>query len=145
MVRCEEARWYTWYTRLGTLVATGGGAVMLLGAALAHESASIPLLVIGGAWLAMGVGWLISTRRAAREIVIDGNVVRFISPRGHVDVDADDIVEIGYPRTDINRMGMLSVRTSTHGTIKAVPRLIGLMDVLVELRRLNPHVSFRNM
>jgi hypothetical protein len=145
MIRCEESRWYTWYTRLGTSVATGGGAIMLLGAALAHESASIPLVVIGGAWLAMGAGWLISTRRTAREIVIDGNVVRFISPRAHVDVDAADIVEIGYPRADINRMGTLSVRTSTHGTIKAVPRLTGLMDVLVELRRLNPNVSFRNM
>src|SRR5262245_66677208 len=113
---------------------------MLLGAALAHDGASVPLLVIGGGWLAMVVCALIINPRYAREIVIDGKVIRFISPRAQVDVDATDIIEVGYPRGDMNRMGVLSVRTSTHGTIRAVPRLIGLTDVLVELRRLNPSV-----
>ena len=93
----------------------------------------------------MGAGALIINPRYAREILIDGNVVRFISPRAQVDVDATDIVEVGYPRGDLNRMSGLSVRTSTHGTIRVVPRLIGLTDVLVELRRLNPSVTFRNM
>jgi hypothetical protein len=145
MIRCVEARWYAWYVRLGTSVATGGGAIMLIGAALAHDAASVPLLVIGGAWLGMGLASLIINPRYVREIVFDGSRMRFISPRAQVDIDAADIIEIGHPRRDINRMGTLSVRTSTHGTIKAVPRLIGLVDVLVELRRLNPQVTYRNM
>jgi hypothetical protein len=134
MIRCVEAPRYAWYRRLVTAVTTGGGAIMLLVAALAHDAVSVPLLVIGGGWLAIGLASLIINPRYAREIVIDGNRVRFISPRAQVDIDAVDIIEVGHARLDINRMGILSVRTSTHGNIKAAPRLIGSIDVLVELR-----------
>jgi hypothetical protein len=145
MVRCVEAPWFAWYRRLVTAVTTGGGVIMVLGAALAHDAASVPLLVIGGGWLAIGLAALIINPRYVRDIVIDGSRVHFISPRAQVDIDAADIIEIGHARLDINRMGTLSVRTATHGTIKAVPRLIGLIDVLVELRRLNPQITYRNM
>jgi hypothetical protein len=91
-------------------------------------AASVPLLVLGGAWLAMGVASLVASPRYVREIVIDGSRVRFISPRAQVDVDCADIIEVGYRRGDINRMGTLSVRTSAHGTIRAAPRLVGLID-----------------
>lgn len=84
MIRCVEARWYAWYMRLGTSVATGGGAVMLIGAALAHDAASVPLLVIGGVWLAVGLACLIINPRYVREIVIDGSRMRFISPRAYL-------------------------------------------------------------
>jgi hypothetical protein len=42
-------------------------------------------------------------------------------------------------------MGALLVRTSTRGTIRTVGRLTGLIDVLVELRRLNPNIIYRNI
>ena len=126
-------------------MATGGGAVMLLLAAGAHDAASVPLLVIGGAWLVMGIAGIAAGQRYAREIVLDGSGVHFISPRNQVDVSAGDIIEIGHAAWDLNRMGTLSVRTSTHGTIKTAPRLTGLIDLLVELRRLNPSITYRNV
>jgi hypothetical protein len=145
MIRCTETPWYAWYRRLGASVATGGGVVMLVGAGVAHDAVSVPLLVIGGTWLAVGIASLIASSRYVREIVIDGSRVRFISPRAHIDVDCADIIEVSHPRWDFNRMGTLLVRTSTHGTIRAVPRFVGLIDVLVELRRLNPQVAYRNI
>jgi hypothetical protein len=149
VIRCVEARSYAWYRRLGSSVSTLGGAGMLVGAALAglsHHATSVPpLLVFGGGWLALGVAALISNQRFAREIVIDGSQVHFISPGKQVVIGAADILEIGHTRWDPNRMGALLIRTSTHGTIRTVGRLTGLIDVLVELRRLNPNVIYRNI
>lgn len=145
MIRCAEASWYAWYRRLGTSVATGGGFIMLLAAAAVHDAASTPLLVIGGAWFAMGLASLVASRRYVREIIIDDRQVRLISARAQVDLDACDIIEVGHSRWDINRMGTLSIRTSTHGTIKAAARLTGLMDVLIALRQVNPRVAYRNL
>lgn len=149
MIRCVEARSYAWYRRLGSSVSTVGGVGMLLGAALAalsHHATSVPpLLIFGGIWLALGLASLISNPRFVREIVIDGSQVHFISPRKQVVIGAADILEVGHTRWDLNRMGALLVRTSTHGTIRTVGRLTGLIDVLVELRRLNPNVIYRNI
>ncbi len=122
---------------------------MLLGAALAalsHHATSVPpLLIFGGIWLALGIALLISSPLFVREIVIDGSEVHFMSPGKQVVIGAADILEVGHTRWDLNRMGALLVRTSTHGTIRAVGRLTGLTDVLVELRRLNPNVIYRNI
>ena len=149
MIRCVEARSYTWYRRLGSSVSTVGGVGMLLGAALAalsHHATSVPpLLIFGGIWLALGLASLIFNPRFVREIVIDGSQVHFISPRKQVAIDPADILEVGHARWDPNRMGALRVRTSTHGTIRTVGRLTGLIDVLVELRRLNPNVIYQNI
>jgi hypothetical protein len=56
VTRYEESRWYRGYQRAFVVIAVVGGVAMLLGAAVAHEAASIPLLVIGGGWTAMGCG-----------------------------------------------------------------------------------------
>ena len=149
MIRCVEARWYGWYRRLGSLASVVGGIGMLLGAALAalsHHATSVPpLLIFGGIWLALGLAALIVNPRIVREIVVDGSQIRFISPRKQVVISADDILEVGHSRWDLNRMGALLVRTSTHGTVRTAGRLTSLIDALTELRRLNPDVIYRNI
>jgi hypothetical protein len=149
VIRCAENRSFAWYRRFGSSVTTIGGIGMLVGAALAalsHHATSVPpFLIFGGFWLALGVASLLYNPRVVREIVVDGSQVHFISPRKDVAVDAADILEVGHARWDINRMGALLVRTSTRGTIRTVGRLTGLIDVLVELRRLNPNIIYRNI
>jgi hypothetical protein len=49
-----------------------------------------------------------------------------------------DIVEVWRPRYDINRFGPLEVRTKSHGAIRVDSHLRGLIDLLLELRLLNP-------
>jgi hypothetical protein len=149
VIRCVETRSYAWYRRLGSLASIVGGIGMLLGgslAALSHHATSVPpLLIFGGTWLALGLAALVVSHRIVREIVVDGSQVRFISPRKQVVISADDILEIGHSRWDINRMGALLVRTSTHGTVRTAGRLTSLIDALTELRRLNPDVTYRNI
>jgi hypothetical protein len=149
VIRCVEAPSYVWYRRSGSSVATVGGVGLLVAAALAalsHHAASVPpLLIIGGAWLALGLAALIYNPRLVREIVIESSNVHFISPRRQVVVGAADILQVSHARWDVNRMGTLLVRTSTHGSIRAVGRLTGLTDVVTELRRLNPDVLCRNV
>jgi hypothetical protein len=148
VIRCVEAPSYVLYRRSGWSVAAVGGVGLLVGAALAalsHHATSVPpLLIFGGIWLALGLAALIYGPRIVREIVIDGSQVHFISPKRQVVVGAADILQVGHARWDVNRMGLLLVRTSTHGSIRAVGRLTGLTDVLAELRRLNPDVVCRN-
>jgi hypothetical protein len=149
VIRCVEARSYAWYRRSGSSGAAVGGVGLLVGAglaALSHHATSVPpLLIFGGIWLALGLAALIYYPRVVREIAIDGSHVQFISPRRQLVIGAADILQVGHARWDINRLGLLLVRTSTHGSIRTVGRLTGLTDVLTELRRLNPDVIYRNI
>jgi hypothetical protein len=145
MVQCAEASFFAWWRRTCACVGVAGGAIMLTVAPAVHDASSVPLLVIGTGWLAFGGVWLVIGQRYARVIVIDGHRVAFISPRAQVVVDARDIAEIGYGALDPRRMATLYVRTSSHGTIRVVPRLTGLIDVLIELRRINPAVIYNRL
>jgi hypothetical protein len=118
---------------------------MLVVAAVAHSSASVPLLVIGGLWTLAGGGGAWQNRRLVREIVVSQGVARFISQSGAIEVPAASITEIRHGRFDPNRMGPLTVQTVSNGKIRTSPRLVGLFDVLVELRRSNPALVIRNL
>jgi hypothetical protein len=118
---------------------------MLLVAAVAHSSASVPLLVIGGLWTLAGGAGARQNRRLVREIVVSQGVARFISQSGAIEVPAASITEIRHGRFDPNRMGPLTVQTASNGKIRTSPRLVGLFDVLVELRRSNPALVIRNL
>jgi len=66
VTRYEESRWYRGYQRSFAVIAVVGGVAMLLGAAVAHEAAGIPLLVIGGGWTAMGAAGAAQRRTVFR-------------------------------------------------------------------------------
>jgi len=137
VVSCTARRSWWWYNRLVIGIAAGGGIAMLVGAATAHDTASIPLLVIGGWWLLGGLLAIWQVRQQVHEIVIHGDSVEFRSTAKRVTIPAVEIVEVGSSR----RGGYLRFRTRSNGVIKVAPRLHGLFDFLIELRRLNPQVK----
>lgn len=114
---------------------------MLVGAAAAHSAASIPLLVIGGAWSLMGLAGIWRARLRVREIAVDAAHVVFRYQARNVVIPAQEITEIGWARWDPNRAASLRFRTISHGVIKTPPRMHGFIDFLIELRRINPDVK----
>jgi hypothetical protein len=118
---------------------------MIAGAAAALNSASVPLLLIGSWWILVSVVFVRQGRRLVTEIVVSAGAARLISASASIDVPAADITEIGHARFDVNRMGVLTVKTTSNGRIRAVPRLEGLPEVLIELRRSNPALLCRNL
>jgi hypothetical protein len=141
MVSCRPARWWLWYQRIAISISTGGGSIMLIGAAIVHSAASIPLLVIGGVWFLMGLAGIVQARRQVREIVVDGAHVVFRYQALNVVIPAQEITEIGWARWDPNHMSSLRFRTLSRGVIKAAPCMQGFLDFLIELRRINPDVK----
>lgn len=123
------------------VITLGGGLVMLTMAATAHRAASVPLLVIGGAWTAIGVAGRWQSRRLADEIVLNGNTVEFRAPARTITVPASEIVEVRQSRWDGNRIAPLRFLTRSGAIIKTAPRLHGTFDFLVELRRANPDLT----
>ena len=81
-------------------------------------------------------------RRVAREVRLEDERISFIFPAEVLTIPAADIIEIRRARGDINHWLWLRIRTTSHGTIRVAARLRGLLDLLSELRRLNPHVTF---
>lgn len=145
VARCEESRWYRRYQRAFVFISVGGGLLMLLGAAVAHDSASIPLLVIGGAWTVMGAAGAAQRRRVFTSAQFENGVLTLVSPSEEARVAADDILEIRRSRGDINRFSPLQVRTRSHGTMRLSPRLNGLIELLVDLRAANPGMRVGNL
>jgi hypothetical protein len=145
VVRCAEAAWYRRYRRLAAVIFTGGGVAMIAGAAVSRSSASVPLLVIGAGWTLVGVIFIQQGRRLVTEIVVSAGAATLTSASASIDVPAADITEIGHARFDVNRMGPLTVKTTSNGRIRAVPRLEGLPEVVIELRRSNPALLCRNL
>jgi hypothetical protein len=134
-----QSKWFSRY-QAGTLVVSlGGGLLMLLLAPLAHDSASIPLLVIGALWTAMGLGGLRMNRRTFQAVRLEsGGMVSFMSPGRALTIPVGEILEVRRARGDINRFSPLRVITRSHGTLAISPRLDGLIELLVELRAANP-------
>lgn len=139
---CREARWYRRLVLAGIGVAVGGGLVMLFGAAVALDSASVPLLIIGGGWLLMAWHGLRQRRRLVNEMAFDGAVLHLSSPRGQADMPVLSLLEIGYPWYDWQRMQALRIRAES-GTVRAVARFDGLFDVLMALRQANPNLVLK--
>jgi hypothetical protein len=141
MVTCKPVRGWLWYQRITIAICAGGGGAMLIGAAIADSAASVPLLVIGGAWSLLGLAGIWQARRQVREITVDAAHVVFRYQARSVVIPAREITEIGWARWDPNRAASLRFRTLSHGVIKAPPRMQGFIDFLIELRRINPDVK----
>ena len=115
---------------------------MLVAAAIIWASASVPLLLIGGGWLVIGLGGLWQWRDVAREVRLEGDRISFLLPERELSMPASDVLEIRRARWDTNHALWLLFQTRSHGTIKVAARLRGLIDFLTELRRLNPTVRY---
>ena len=142
MISARADRLWRWYQAGGTYVALVGGGLMLLAAAILWASASVPLLVIGGGWLVLGLGGAWQWRRVAREVRLEGELITFVFPAQELTIPAADVLEIRRARWDTNQVAWLRFETMSHGTIKVAARLRGLFELLSELRRLNPQVKY---
>ncbi len=114
---------------------------MLALAAVVHDAASIALLIIGGWWALVGVFALIQGRSTAREVRLEQGVVPFVLASKNVVVPATEIEEFRRSRGDLNHFMPIRVRTAHDGVAKVAPRLCGLFQFLIELRRFNPMVE----
>jgi hypothetical protein len=120
---------------------------MLMSAALAHGSASVPLLIFGSWWTVISLAGMKSARRTFRAVRLDGEMVTFISPARVLTIPAAEIVEIRHAWGDPSRRSTsgLKVITSCHGTLRISPRLEGMIDLLVQLRTANPALRVDNL
>jgi hypothetical protein len=124
----------------GLFVAVAGGLVMLAGAAAVHDSASIPLAVIGGAWLLLGLLGARQYRRIVRRMTFDGMLVRFSMFDGDHAVALADVREFKWRRYDFNRFGPMRALT-TDGTYLVAARCRGLIDFFGALKAANPAIK----
>jgi len=118
---------------------------MLLGAAIARDSSSIPLLALGGIWTATGLGSLWMDRRTAKAVRLESRTVTFISPGLTLTIPVAEIIEVRRARGDINRLSPLKVTTRNHGRLAISPRLDGLSELLVQLRTANPSLRITRL
>ena len=118
---------------------------MLVGAAVSRGSSAVPVLVIGSFWTAIGLAGVWQWRRVAREVRLEHERISFGFPAKELTIPAADIVQIRRARGDMNHWLWLRVETKSHGTIKVAARLRGLVDLLAELRRLNPRVTYPDL
>jgi hypothetical protein len=127
------------------VIALGGGGLMLVGAAIADNSASIPLVIIGGAWLLMGLLGFRQNRRMASEIQLTGGgLLTFSFPKERISLPVSEVVEIRPSRGDINRFAPILVKDVNGHVVRLVPRLQGLVELLLELRHQNPSIRVGN-
>lgn len=134
-------RWFLRMTRFGVAISLGGGLLMLFVAAAAHDSASIPLLVIGGAWFIMGVAGLGTRRKVAEAVQLEDDRITFVFRSRRLTVPVREITEIRRPRYDINEMQWVEFHTLSNGKIRVSPRLRGRVDLVAELRKINPSLK----
>jgi hypothetical protein len=134
------SRAWMWYQRISVSITIGGGAVMLAIAGIVSSTSSVPLLAIGLAWIVIGLLGLRANRACAQQVSIDGLLVTFFGPRMHVVVPMADVVEIRRSRGDINRLAPLTVVFSNRVPVHIAPRILGLIELFVTMRRFNPDV-----
>jgi hypothetical protein len=138
--RCTPVGWWRGYTVSVTSIALGGGFLMLVAAAIAHRTAPIPLLIIGAWWRACGLLAMRQYRRTAREVQLSGDVLTLEFANRRQSVLAGDIDEIRRTRGDLSHWLPIQVRLIGGGLLRLPPRMIGLIDLLMELRTLNPAI-----
>jgi hypothetical protein len=142
MTEYRLPRWWLWMIRTGLAVATIGGVAMLAVAAAAHDSASIPIAVIGGGWLLCGIGGLYQRRTMVQAVQVQSGRVTFRFLTGEtLTVPATAIVEVRRGRFDPNRFGPLRIRTKGGPSLRLPGEIQGLLDLLVQLRLLNPDLD----
>jgi hypothetical protein len=141
VIVCEVAPGWRRFLAAGRWVALVGGIVMLIGAALSHDAASIALLVIGGAWVVMAVAGSWTSRRSAWRIVLAEGQLTFSGPSLDIRVPAGDLVEVRWGRWDFQHVAGLYFRTRNAGTIRIAPQLRGLIALLVGLREVNTQIK----
>jgi hypothetical protein len=121
LVSCEARGSWLQHQKAALMMAIVAGLVMLVGSLVALNSASVRLLVLGGALLFMGPQGARQYSRTVRTMTFDGTQVRFALARGHHDVALRDITEFTWAKFDLNRLGALRTVT-TDGTYLVAAR-----------------------
>lgn len=128
---------WTTFTIASLLVATIGGAVMLVVVIAAHGAAGAPLAIIGALWLVFGILGYRRFRRTATSLVVDGSRLELQCPGSRQDVPLGDLIEIRWTRLDYQHLQPLVAVTPTAKYLIA-PRMKGMFEVLVAVHEANP-------
>jgi hypothetical protein len=119
-----------------------GGTLIVLLAAISQDSSSLPLIVIGSFWIAIGLVGVWQRPRVAREVRLDDERITFIFPAKALTIPATEVIEVRRARGDMNHWLWLRFHTTSYGTIRVAARLRGVVDLLGALRRLNPRLTY---
>jgi hypothetical protein len=130
---------------MSVVVGLAGGAMLLLLAALAHDGASIPLLIIGGGWFILGILALGRRRTTVDEVRLGEGHVTFVFRNRRVEMPVSEITEIRRARFDTSFMAPLEVSTEAHERIRLNSHLDGLLDLLLHFRQLNPRLITKGL
>ena len=127
-------------TQVVLAVSIGGGAAMIVGAVVGPDVSSVPLLVIGGSWLGLG---LIGRRRLSRtalRIAVEGDQVSFSGKRIERTIAATELVRYHQPRSRVGPPGDAYFVAVDGEKVLVAPNMTGLLDVLVEVKQI--HTAF---
>jgi hypothetical protein len=145
VISARADRSWRWYQAFGLYVPTVGGILLLVVAAITRDSNSIPLLVIGTGWIVIGLAALWWRPRVAHEVCIESGRIIFVFPRTELTVPVGDLVRIRRAWGDLNHWLWFRFETRSHGSVRVAARLEGLIELLAEIRRLNPGVSYPSL
>jgi len=145
VISCEAPQWWSRYQQIGIVVAIGGGAAMLLLAAIAHDAASVALIIIGGLWCVMGILGLRQFRTLATFVTFDGKVIEFRWPERQLVVPVGDLVAVSRSRWDLQRVSWLKIETRSNGVVRLPPRLDNVIELLMALKEANPELRLVNV
>lgn len=141
---CRATAYWTGFTRFGNAMNTLIGTGALIAAAAVHNLMTSPALIIFG--LIWGGGGVLGARlykRTILEIVLDGDRIKFSSEVASFTIPAGDITKVSRPWADPQRMGHLYIRARSRGVIRTAPRMHGLDDLVIQLRRVNPEIKLK--
>jgi len=118
---------------------------MLLLAAIAHDAASVALIIIGGLWCVMGILGLRQFRTLATFVTFDGKVIEFRWPERQLVVPVGDLVAVSRSRWDLQRVSWLKIETRSNGVVRLPPRLDNVIELLMALKEANPELRLVNV
>jgi hypothetical protein len=145
VISCEVSRWWSRSQQIGIVVALAGGAAMLLLAAIAHDAASVALVVIGGLWFIMGTLGLRQFRTLPTFVTFDGELIEFRWPERQLAVPVGDLVAVTRSRWDLQRVSWLKIETRSNGVVRLPPRLDNVIELLMALKEANPEIRLANV
>ena len=137
VITCEATKGWRYFV-VATQTVTLVGGLIMLGLALAvHDSASVPVAIIGGAWTLIWAGSYWQTRRTAYCVTFRDSILSFSGRRMDRQIRCADVSEYRRTRSSAASFRPAVFLTKTGERIKVAGRMTGLFELLVAIRQDN--------
>jgi hypothetical protein len=137
VITSEASLWWRRYVAFGRAVALGGAAIMLSIAAVAHSTTSIPLVVIGAAWAAIGVASWLQLRHVAYSVTANDGRLFLVGALASRELAVEQLAEFKWSPWDLNRLSTASFITVSGEKIRVPARMTRTLDILMYVKRNN--------